>query len=160
MKLVSTSVSAFLMMCAITWNFTFLLCVATYSVQKLVTFSSSETNVVTAVQCVFAVNAPARGCFVVFSNISFTFNETIIRFDSSLKVEKAVTIPNTLPSNIPHISFNVAAYDYYLNQAVNLSNPAVVLYDEILLTITPSMSPTSLQSTEAISSAPSCMLDV
>ena len=142
---------------AVTCNITFPLLVATYSVQKLVTIPSSEMAAV-SVQCFFAVNAPAQGCLVVFNNIMFTFNETIVRFDNAPKVEKAVTIPNTLPSNMPYILFDVAAYDYYINQTVNLSNPAVVLFEQVLLSINPAVSTTSLQGTEAISLTPTRML--
>ena len=145
---------------------------ATYSVEKLVAFPSNETAAVT-VQCFFAINAPAQGCLVVFSNFSFTFNETIIRFNNATKAEKAVAIPNTLQSNISYILFDVAAYDYYMNQAVNLSNPAVVLYqavnlsnpavvlyDQVTPTINPSMSTSPSQSKEAVSSTPTCTLHI
>ena len=132
---------------------------ATYSLQKLETISLNETAAVT-VQCFFAVNAPAQGCLVVFSNLSFTFNETIIRFNNTTKAEKDVAIPNTLVSNVSYVLFHVEAYDYYMNQAVNLSNPAVVLYDQLTLAINPSMSTSLSQSTEAISSTPTCTLHI
>ena len=144
----------------------------TYSVQKLVVFPSNETAAVT-VQCFFAVNAPAQGCLVVFSNLSFTFNETIIRSNNATKAEKAVAIPNMLHSNISYVLFDVAAYDYYMNQTVDLSNPAVmlyqvvnlsipaiVLYDQVTLTINPSMSTTPSQNKEAVGSTPACMLHI
>ena len=131
----------------------------TYSVQKLVTVPSNETTAVT-VQCFFAVNAPAQGCLVVFSNLSFTFNETIIRFNNATKAEKDVAIPNTLLSNVSYVLFYVAAYDYYINQAVDVSNPAVVLYDQVTLIINPSMSTSPSQSIEAVSSTPTCMLHI
>ena len=132
---------------------------ATYSVQKLVAVPSREPAAVT-VQCFFAVNAPAQGCLVVFSNLSFTFNETIIHFNSTTKAEKNVTISNTLFDNISYVLFHVAAYDYYMNQAVNLSDPAVVLYDQVTLIINPSMTTTPSQSTKAVSSTLTCTLHI
>ena len=169
MKPASISVSSFLLsMLSLVILYTFTLCVDTYCVQKLVTIPSNEMAAVN-VQCFFAVNAPAQGCLVIFGSISLTFNETIVRFDNAPKVEKAVTIPNTLPSNMPYILFNVAAYDYYINQevnfskpaavnqAVNFSKPAALQFEEFLLSFNPAVSTTSSQRTQAISFTPTCM---
>ena len=139
------------------YNVGFTLCVATYSVQNLVAFPSNKTAVVT-VQCFFAVNAPAHGCLVVFWNLPFTVLDTIYRSKNTTKAEKDVAIPKTLLSNVSYVLLDVEAYDYYINQTIRLSNPAVALYDQVTLTISPSMSTTPSQSTEAVSSTPTCML--
>ena len=156
MKLASVSVSFFCHYGLCHLKYYLSTSIATYSVQKLVTTPSNETTAA-AVQCFFAVNAPAHGCFLIFSNTSFTFNQTIIRSDNALKAKKDVTISDTLPSNISYMLFDVAAYDYYINQTVNLSKPAVVLLQEVLLSINPALSTTSLKITEAISMTSTCM---
>ena len=91
-----------------------------------------------AVRIVFALNAPAEGCVVVFRGLSFAFTYTITRSANTLTTEKSFHIPSTSVSNVSCVPLNVTAYDYYRNQRVNLSaEPAVVLLEEELPLINP-----------------------
>ena len=107
--------------------------IATYSVQELRLQLSKEIATV-EIECTFAVNSPAEGCLVLFSDSSFEFTTTIGRHDNTQIASKLVHMFELLPCSITDLILDVTAYDYYYtNQTVNFSKPAVLSPQKVIV---------------------------
>ena len=103
-----------------------LLSLATYSTQGVAIPNLPVTTQI-CVECVFAINAPAQGCFVLFSNSpSLTFNITILRNSSTSNAPSCIPIPDSLLGQTTQ-EFLVSVYDYESDAELNLSEPAIIL---------------------------------
>ena len=89
--------------------------------------SLPATNEV-CVECVFAVNAPAQGCFALFSGTSLVaFNITIFNTKNSMKASACTALPDLLPDQTAK-EFLVTIYDVYQGvDDVDLSEPVLIL---------------------------------
>ena len=79
------------------------------------------------IECIFAINAPAQGCLVLFSNFSsIVFNISIFRTTPTSNASSCTPVPDSLSRQTVQV-FLVSVYDLEGDADVNLSEPAIVL---------------------------------
>lgn len=109
-----------------------MLSLATYSVQDAVATDLQVTTKI-CIECVFAVNAPAQGCFVLFSSSSsVVFNDTIARASDQSTAYSCTPVPDSLPRQTVQ-EIRVTVYDYDGDAGLDLSEPALVLPELLLV---------------------------